>query len=442
MKAVADQVLPKDLDLDAESPAQMSPDESPSTRAQLIGELARLRRRVADLESQVGVFAAGPARSGGVAPPAHGVNGGNVASLYSVESDAGEMATLDAPGSALDGTDRAPGIQRQLLHELLANAPVIVWAVDSNGVFILGEGSHLETLGFTPGQLVGLTVDELRGRVPQIGENTRRAMAGESFTATAEVDGLALATSYSPLRDRLGDIVGAVGVSVDVTKRQQVEDELLTERRLMEALLRSHERDRRLIAYEIHDGLVQDATGAQMHLEAIVEGERVPAGPARDEIELALGLVRKAVGEGRRLISGLRPPILDECGVVGAIGYLIDDQPADAPSIEFTVDVQFERLEPLLEAALYRIAQEAIANVRQHSRSLRARVRLAQVDDRIQIEIRDWGVGFDPANVEGKRLGLEGIRERARLLRGRAVIDSAPGDGTRVFVDVPVAEAP
>ena len=283
----------------------MSPDDSSKTRAELIGELARLRRRVADLEN---VVVGETARSGGVAPPAYGVEG--------------------------------------------------------------------------------------------------------------------------------------YGVSVDVTKRQRVEEELLAQLRLTEALLRSHERDRRLIAYEIHDGLVQDATGAQMHLEAIVETERVPAGPARDEIELALELVRRAVSEGRRLISGLRPPILDECGVVGAIGYLIDDQPADGPSIKFTVDVQFERLEPLLEATIYRIAQEAITNVRQHSRSDRAEVRLAQVDDRIQIEIRDWGVGFDPANIEGKRLGLQGIRERARLLRGRAVIDSAPGDGTRVFVDLPVAQAP
>jgi len=205
---------------------------------------------------------------------------------------------------------------------------------------------------------------------------------------------------------------------------------------------RSYERDRRLIAYEIHDGLVQDATGAQMYLETLLETRSVPPGPARNDIQTALELVRRAVSEGRRLISGLRPPILDEFGVVAAIEYLIKDQPADGPSIKLTVDVQFERLEPLWEAVIYRIAQEAITNVRRHSKSGRADIRLAQVKDRIELEIRDWGVGFDPAGIEGKRLGLQGIRERARLLRGRAVIDSAPGVGTRVFVDLPMAHAP
>jgi len=210
----------------------------------------------------------------------------------------------------------------------------------------------------------------------------------------------------------------------------------------IEELLRAYERDRRLIAYEIHDGLVQDAVGAQMHLEAVLETEQVPPGPVREEIQRALNLVRRAVDEGRRLISGLRPPDLDEFGVVAALDSLIEDQSAGGLSIQFTADVQSERLEPLLESAIYRIAQEAITNVRRHSKSDRADIRLTQRNDRIRMEIRDWGVGFDPDGVEGKRLGLKGIRERARLLRGRAVIDSAPGEGTRVSVELPVAPTP
>lgn len=210
----------------------------------------------------------------------------------------------------------------------------------------------------------------------------------------------------------------------------------------IEDLLRAYEQDRRLIAYEIHDGLVQDAFGAQMHLEALLETGQVPPGPAHEGIQLALNLVRRAVGEGRRLICGLRPADLDEFGVVAALESLVEEQSAGGLSIQFTADVQSERLEPLLESAIYRIAQEAITNVRRHSKSDRAEIRLTQPNDRIRMEIRDWGVGFDPGGVEGKRLGLRGIRERARLLRGRAVIDSAPGEGTRVCVDLPVAPSP
>jgi signal transduction histidine kinase len=202
------------------------------------------------------------------------------------------------------------------------------------------------------------------------------------------------------------------------------------------------ERDRHLIAYEIHDGFVQDATGAMMRLETLLETDCLPKGRPRHEVQLSLQLIRKAVADARRLISGLRPPILDELGVAAAIKYLIDDQAAGGPPIDVRMDVQFARLEPLLEGTAYRIVQEAITNVRRHSSSDRAEVRLTQVGDRLHVEVRDWGIGFDPNSVQGKRFGLRGIRERARLLGGRAEIDSVPGKGTRVFVDLPLARAP
>ncbi|OHB68408.1 MAG: hypothetical protein A2V70_17210 [Planctomycetes bacterium RBG_13_63_9] len=168
----------------------------------------------------------------------------------------------------------------------------------------------------------------------------------------------------------------------------------------------------------------------------------LPPGAVRSQIEQAAEAVRKSVNEARRLIGGLRPPILDDLGVVPAIEYLAQDQLADGPAISFTAEVQFDRLEPLLEATIYRIVQEAITNVKRHSRSDRAEIRLTQEGDRIHVEVRDWGVGFDPASVVGNRFGLQGIRERARLMRGRAEIDSAPGTGTRIFVDLPVMHVP
>ncbi len=205
---------------------------------------------------------------------------------------------------------------------------------------------------------------------------------------------------------------------------------------------RADEQFRRLLAYEIHDGFVQHATGAMMHLETVIQTGCVPDGSVRNEIGLCLELIRKAVAEARQLIGGLRPPLVEEQGVVGALRYLIDDQPPGGPSIEFEANVQFDRLEPLLETVIYRITQEAITNLRRHSKSARAVVRLVQVGDRVSIEIRDWGIGFFPNGDEVKRFGLRGIRERARLLGGRAVIDSTPGQGTRVVVDLPLAGLP
>ncbi len=208
---------------------------------------------------------------------------------------------------------------------------------------------------------------------------------------------------------------------------------------LLKHMLRFHERDRQLIAYELHDGLVQYITASQMLLSYLIKSGELPAGEVQEHIKEASRLMQKAVDEARQLISGLRSPILEEMGVVSAISYLIENLPKDGLTIDFSAKVQSERFEPLLEATIYRIVQQAINNIQRHSRANRAKVRLTQKGDWINVEIQDWGIGFDPSGVSEDRFGLQGIRERARLMRGRAVIDSAPGKGTHISVDLPTA---
>jgi signal transduction histidine kinase len=143
--------------------------------------------------------------------------------------------------------------------------------------------------------------------------------------------------------------------------------------------------------------------------------------------------------ETRRLIGGLRPPVLDESGVVAAIENLVyEAREPGGPKIEFASDVQFDRLEPTLENAVFRIVQECLTNACRYSKSERIVVCLGQKNGHLCIEVRDWGAGFDPRAVRGPHYGLRGIRERARLLGGRAVIRSAPGKGTRVLVELPL----
>jgi signal transduction histidine kinase len=208
---------------------------------------------------------------------------------------------------------------------------------------------------------------------------------------------------------------------------------------LLKQMLQFHERDNKLVAYEVHDGFVQEVTAAHMLLGSALQSDDMPPGVLRDQIQEASNLVQKSIDEARRLIGGLRPAILDEMGVVSAISYLIDNLPPNKHKIDFNVNVQFKRLESLLEATIYRIVQQAIHNIQRHSQADRAEVRLTQQGEWINIVIQDWGIGFDPSSVCEDRFGLQGIRERARLMRGRAAIESAPGSGTRIVVDLPVA---
>jgi signal transduction histidine kinase len=218
----------------------------------------------------------------------------------------------------------------------------------------------------------------------------------------------------------------------------QVDERLREEQLLLKKMLRFQERDRKLLAYEIHDGLVQDATAAQMLLSTLLQFGSLPDDETRATIQEANALVQKTVNEARRLIGGLRPVILEELGLIAAINFLKNNLPPNVLKVDFIQDVHFERLEPLFEATIFRIVQQSIANIKRHSHSDRAEIRLTQNGDWMHLEIQDWGVGFDPSSVCEDRFGLQGIRERARLMRGRAVIDSAPGKGTLIIVDLPV----
>ena len=144
--------------------------------------------------------------------------------------------------------------------------------------------------------------------------------------------------------------------------------------------------------------------------------------------------------EARWLIHGLRPPILDECGVVTAIEELNSQSDGDnQPTIEFSHEIASDRLPPSLENAIFRIIQESLTNARRHSQSMKVRIRLVQREDGIRIEVEDWGVGFNSDKIADGHFGLEGIKERARLFGGAANIRSSPGEGTRIVVELPLA---
>lgn len=228
---------------------------------------------------------------------------------------------------------------------------------------------------------------------------------------------------------------------IDVTKRRETEQALLSERRFLNRLLELHDRDRQLISYEIHDGIVQDMTAAVMFLEASRPVEPGAPQPGDEAFANGLRLLRGSIDEARRLINGLRPPVLEDDGVVAAIGVLVDEIKRDANiEIEVAIDVRFQRLAPALEMAIYRIVQEGLNNVWHHSRSPKARVELVQRDDTVDIRVIDWGIGFDPAKVAKRRYGLMGMRERARLLKGRALVHSAPGQGTTLEIELPLID--
>lgn len=228
---------------------------------------------------------------------------------------------------------------------------------------------------------------------------------------------------------------------LDITERKESEQKLEQERKLLSRLLELNDRDRQLIAYEIHDGIVQDMSGSLMFAESGLRQCSEGDMEGIEDLEKGTRLLRTCISEARLIIDGLRPPVLEEAGVVAAIDNLVEEMSYTSPvQIAFEHNISFHRIAPTLEMAIYRIVQESLNNVSQHSESKSAQVKLLQQESMIAIEIIDQGTGFDPAVVKKRRYGLEGIKERARLLEGLSSIESTLGKGTRIYVELPLTD--
>ncbi|MEX0793656.1 MAG: sensor histidine kinase [Pirellulaceae bacterium] len=194
------------------------------------------------------------------------------------------------------------------------------------------------------------------------------------------------------------------------------------------------ENDRRLIGFEIHDGVVQGIVASIMQLEAM--SPHLPK-PQRVKIAQVIEMLRGSVAEARRIMQGLSPAPLEETGLIAAIEELVAQQGPDRCAIRFRHDVIARPISLLLQSAVLRIVQEGISNINRHSQASIAEILLTSTDDCLLLSVVDNGIGFDPQEKSSGGFGLRGITERARQFGVRPNIISAPGAGTIVEVDLP-----
>ena len=201
------------------------------------------------------------------------------------------------------------------------------------------------------------------------------------------------------------------------------------------------ETDRRATAHELHDGVGQSISLLVSGLRAARDAAANPEAVERSEQNLKLA--QTALKDVKRLALGLRPSLLADLGLAPALKRLTDEVRENHP-IELTLDAtelgEARFAEPV-ETAVFRIIQEALANVVTHSAAKTASVVIRRIGKELMISVADDGCGFDPADGKVERaghLGLIGMKERVTLLGGDLAIDSARGRGTRITARIPV----
>jgi len=238
----------------------------------------------------------------------------------------------------------------------------------------------------------------------------------------------------------------------DAAERQRLVEELRSTR---DVLAREQRRvgaltERERIARDLHDTLAQDLSGSLMLLQATERdwGERPDV--ARTRLRAVTDGLDAGLAETRRMIRDLTPSLVAEDGLEGALKLLCLRAQEEGTALDVRFRSMGDHLPDLDEQAavtLFRVAQGALANVREHARATNLLVTLRQSADHVELEVRDDGVGFDPARIGGERpsgrgVGLPAARARLGEYGGDLAVDSTPRRGTRIRATVPVRPLP
>lgn len=267
------------------------------------------------------------------------------------------------------------------------------------------------------------------------------AYEAEDFFPALGEDGKWLYLTASPIKDDTGEIIGAIETLRDVTDEKRMQDNL---RYYLQEITRAQEEERKRIARELHDVTAQALYALNRRVDNFARGNtNLPTDNAAF-LESLGKQIKEVLQDVRRFGQDLRPPMLDDLGLLAALRWQVSEL-KEQHGIEADLKVLGieRRFTPETELLLFRIVQEAMRNIGRHSQASKAEATIEFGDGRIRMSITDNGVGFHPPESledlsRAGKLGLIGMQERMRLLNGSIKIESEPGKGTTVMVEIPI----
>jgi len=344
-------------------------------------------------------------------------------------------------------------LTEQNYRYLFENASNAMWFHDLRGNIVDANKACEKLTGYTQEELTVMNITRflVSEEYLSLARKVRcKLLAGESIDQPYEQrlirkDGTTkivnMATSSIVID---GEVVGFQHVARDVTEEKQLREKL---RLYVQQITRAQEDERKRLARQLHDEVSPPLLLLIQRLDSVASHTRPELSESlKDTLEGLRNQAIEAVEGLRRCAQDLRPRILDDLGLVPAIEWMAEDL-AKNHGIDARTEVigTEQSLLPEVELLLFRIAQEALSNIRRHAEATKALITLKFKKGKFQITISDDGKGFElPETIEDlasiSKFGLAGIQERSRLLGATLRIQTKPGEGTQVVVAVTVPE--
>lgn len=339
----------------------------------------------------------------------------------------------------------------QRLRLIFKCTPDGIVVTDTNAVITRANDQALKLYGvFHEGELIGKSGLELiapRNRKKAMNYLHRCLDEGlilENEYSITRADGsrIAVETTAGRLRDESGNPVGLIAVVRDITQEKRIRE---NEQSYIFEAIKAQEEVKSWITRMLHDDTIQELLITTHRLQDVIEDNygHLPK-RAKKHLEETRLLTERVVSEIRNFITDIRPDVIDDMGLVPALRWLTgrirDDNGIEARVIIFGDE---KRLTPQTELNLFRIAQEALSNIKKHTNATLAMIMVEFGKDKLTLSISDNGSGFVVPDIisqfaRQQKLGLMGIIERVQLLGGNYKIESSPGKGTLIKVEIDI----
>ncbi|GAB5606273.1 MASE3 domain-containing protein [Sideroxyarcus sp. TK5] len=360
------------------------------------------------------------------------------------------IESVREPYVRLGTTQDELGRSQRMLQSILDNVPVRIFWKDEAGRYLGVNKRLLEDLGMQDApQMIGKTdfdflpeeqAASFHADDIEVMLNGRPKLNIEEPMRLKDGSDAWLLTNKVPLLGQSGEVIGVLGAYSDVTQLRSAELRLQeANRQLRELTVRreqAREEERKRIAQDLHDDLGQMLTGLRMEVGLL----RIQYGEERPELLLPLQALKEQIDASiqvvRDVAAQLRPAVLD-MGVASALEWQVAEftRRSGIPC-GLVLDERDIGLSAEQATTIFRIVQESLTNIMRHAHAGQVMVRLQHREDHCLLQIEDDGAGFDAGQARKKTFGLMGMRERALVLGGEIEIDSAPGKGTRISVQI------
>lgn len=319
--------------------------------------------------------------------------------------------------------------------------------LDKHGIMLDINNTYAQRFHNNKDELLGTCVWDL---FPSEVTEARRANVKKVFETglpinmTDERQGVWNFTNIYPVFDPDGKVARVAVFAHDITEQKLAEDELKKSREQLRELSKYQqsaiEQERTKIAREVHDDLGQTLTAIKMDLSwlksRIHKNQKKLIKKAGSTIDLVDGTIRSV----KRIISELRPGLLDDLGLAAAVEWQAEDfHNRTGIHVEVRISPSEFNLDNDLSTSIFRIFQESLTNVARHSQATEAKTTMIMKDNKIKLNVIDNGIGITEEQIAGRdSFGLMGIKERAHMFGGKVEISGVPGKGTTITVSFPV----